>query len=178
MVHNYALKSGPLYRQSYYLHNTEVKIPEERAIRVNFTKKFMLDSNGKVCLNSSTSNTLMHDLNKDVILAVTEVRYEKLYEGKKRTTYGENITVTIDKNSLDQSVEVLTLVKYNGTIVAKTNCTQIQRVMNGTVVDMYATNPDVEDESNFIVLMVLLSIFLILPAFLMICCFFYLWFSN
>jgi hypothetical protein len=138
-VHNYGLSNGPVYRKQYYLHKTEVKIPEDRAIRLYFTKKIMVDTNGKLCLNSSNNYTLVNDSNDSMSSVVTEVRYEKLYGGKKRIIYGENetVTVTIDKDSFDQSVEVSSLVKYNGTIVAKTNCTQIQRVMNGTVVRMY-----------------------------------------
>jgi hypothetical protein len=96
-------------------------------------------------------------MNKRVKSVLTDVRYSG---GQKKHSFGDNMTVTIDMNSLDQSVEVSTLVKYNGTIVANTNCTQIESVMNGTVVRMYATNPDgaVSIRSSF--LAVILSSFI------------------
>ena len=54
-VEVYSLQHGPVYRESYYMHKIEVRIPKERAIRVKFTREAMLDPFGRICLNSSRS---------------------------------------------------------------------------------------------------------------------------
>jgi hypothetical protein len=142
MVYKYGLKNGPVYRQAYYMHKTEVKIPEERAIRVKFTKEVMLSSFRRICLNSNKSYSLLHDLNQHIQYVSTDIRYEQLHGGKHDVIIGDNKTINIEKDSLGQSVEVSTIVGYDEAIVANTKCTQILRVINGTVVRMYATNPD------------------------------------
>ncbi|XP_031574867.1 uncharacterized protein LOC116308553 [Actinia tenebrosa] len=140
MLYRYGLMEAPVYRGRYPIHRSTVEIPDERAIRVNFTKEIMLDSNGTICLNSTKSYTIAP--NKSVVL--TSVRYSNIRGGLSTEYFGDNRTVTIDMNTLNQTVEITTRVLYRGTIVANTSCTQVMSVMNGTIVRMYATNPNAD----------------------------------
>lgn len=99
----------------------------------------MLDSNGSSCLNKNDRRSLMSDYKQRIVDVTTTVRYFNK-QGQKYP--GDNRTLELDKTMLDTSVEVWTIIKYNGSIIANTNCTQMKSVMNGTIVRLYATNPD------------------------------------
>ncbi|XP_031574866.1 uncharacterized protein LOC116308552 [Actinia tenebrosa] len=68
MFYRYGLMGAPVYRRRYPIHRSTVEIPDERAIRVNFTKEIMLDSNGTICLNSTKNYTIAPDKNERVRL--------------------------------------------------------------------------------------------------------------
>lgn len=142
----YNLQNGPVYRESYYMHKIEFKIPKERAIRVRFTRELMLEPLGRICLNSSRSYGLRHDLNQNVKYILSSVRYEKFNGGKKESLPGENKTIYIEENALGESVEVSTTVGYDDAIISR--CSQAQWIMNGTLVQMYSTNPDFNEGVN------------------------------
>jgi len=42
----------------------------------------------------------------------------------------------------DQDFEITTLARYNTSIVAGTACTQVEKILQGTMVTMYKTNPN------------------------------------
>lgn len=157
MIYRHALHgNGPIYRERYPLYRGEVTIPEERAIRVNFTEEKMLDSNGSVCLGPNDKRNVIPDYYKRIVLVITEVRYGGS-DGKSINYFGDNRTLSLHQAELDQSVQVYTVVKYNGSIIENTNCTQMTSVMNGTVIRLYATNPDKAGTMTSSFLVVLLS---------------------
>lgn len=144
VVYRYALPNRPVYRQRYtrpsYYGQSEVVIPEERAIRVTKIEEKFLDSNGQSCLGENDERKLLPDINERVLFVSCEVVYA---DGRRKNYVGDSArNVEIDKSVLDQDVQVTTLVKYNGTIIENTNCTQTKSDMEGTVVRLYATNPD------------------------------------
>ncbi|XP_031574863.1 uncharacterized protein LOC116308550 [Actinia tenebrosa] len=142
----YNLQNGPVFRETYYMHKIEVKIPKDRAIRVKFTREAMLDRSGRICLNFSKSYNLRHDLNQNVKYVSSSVRYEKFNNGKKELIPGENGTISINENALEESVELSAKVGYDDAITSQ--CSQAVWTMNGTVVRMYTTNPDFREGVN------------------------------
>ena len=85
-------------------------------------------------------------MNQNIKYIVSSVRYEKSNGGKKEVIPGDNKTLYIDQNALGESVEVSTTVGYDDAIFSR--CSQAVWTMNGTVVRMYATNPDFNESVN------------------------------
>jgi len=138
----YKLKEGPVYRESYTLQRGVVSIPDDRAIRVNFTEEKILDSNGYVCLRANDRRQPIPDYQQQNATVSTLVRYRTGNIYQDHVYLGDNRTIQLDKAQLNKSVEIWVFTKYNGSIIANTDCIQIKTKMNGTMVQMYATNPD------------------------------------
>lgn len=138
MFSSYTLKKMPVYQGSFNMPNTVVQIPEERALRISFVSEILQDINGGNCLWYSSKNfTILPGVH------VSSVQTKLTVNWSVRLTNNSNVAnVTLDKDLLDKEIRVRTVVIYDGNMVANTTCRQVESEMGGTVVQMYATNPD------------------------------------
>ena len=115
-----------------------VRIPEERAVRITFEEERLLYANGTSCLGNETANfTLRGEIDKEVINNITIVKYEST--GENKTYQGDIVSLDDIKN---QDFEVRSLARYNTTILNGTSCTQVEKIVRGTMVLMYETYPN------------------------------------
>ena len=139
LVHRYVFSSAPVYRSGYPLYRSYVAIPENRAVRLSHDEEKLLDVQGELCLGKMAGNrTLEEEIDDNLIELNTTVKYSdeivvKLHEA--------NTTISL-KDVKDQDFEISNLARYNTSIVAGTNCTQVEMTVRGTMVTMYETNPN------------------------------------
>ena len=167
-VRRYALKKAPVYREGFPVYEKYVSLPEERAVRISSERVSLLDANGNLCLGySSISRTLKDGLEKNLVELKTTVIYktnpEKVY---MTILYGVNNTISLE-DIKEKNFTVTSLARYNVTVLRDTDCTQVEKQINGTMIEMYETNP------NFIsqlISVIVFSVFFLLPVTCGCCC--------
>lgn len=148
---NYALKNSPVYRSKYYMHRTELEIPDERAVRLNWVKEELTDDKGMDCLMAADEYVVHSpsmDGNVSSIHTKLEVNWIKVSEQNSTQNY---TVITFDKDqkdSLGKAIKLTTIVKYKVALKTNKTCTKIQSEMVGTIVRMYDTNPDASQATN------------------------------
>ena len=99
-----------------------------------------MDFEGEQCLgNSSKNQTLRDGIDDHLIELNTTIHYKE--SGKTVYLYGMNNTVSL-KDVEGQDFEVISRARYNTSIVIGTNCSQLEMRIEGTMVEMYETNPN------------------------------------
>ena len=142
LVIRHALTKAPVYREGFPVSAKYVSIPEERAVRISSERVSLLDANGNLCLGySSIPRTLRDGLEKNLVELKTTVVYktnpEKVYI---TILYGVNNTISLE-DIKDKNFTVTILTRYNATVLRDTDCTQVEKQINGTMIEMYETNP-------------------------------------
>lgn len=163
MVFRYTFATAPVYRRGYPMYGSYVSIPEKRAVRVIYEEQKLLNAKGELCLNQSSANqTLREGINDNLVELNTTVKYE---DGEMQSYYGINNAISLE-DIKEENFEVISRARYNTTIVEKTSCAQVERKINGTMIEMYETNPNIADHlrlSNnllyFIVIVLIVAIF-------------------
>ena len=139
IVYRYAYSNAPVYRRGYPMYGSYVTIPDKRAVRVTFEEESLLNNAGQRCLgDSSTPQTLREGIDKNLVELNTTVKYKKTGETKKY--YGDIVSL---KDINEQDFEVTTRARYNTTIVEGTSCTQVKKKVQGTMITLYETNPNI-----------------------------------
>ena len=164
LVMRYALNEAPVYREGFPVYKNYVSIPEERAVRISSERVSLLDANGNLCLGySSIPRTLKDGLEKNLVELKTTVVYKTNSEKVYITIlYGVNNTISLE-DIKEKNFTVTILARYNITVLRDTDCTQVEKQINGTMIEMYETNP------HFIGDLIILIIFsVVLLGF--ICC--------
>lgn len=140
LVYRYVLSNAPVYRQGYPMYRKYVSIPENRAVRLSYEEEKLMDARGKLCLGDSAKNqTLQEGIDDNLVELNTTIKYKKT--GKTLKLYGIINTVSLE-DVKDQDFEVTSRARYNVSIVAGTNCSQVEKRIQGTMVEMYETNPN------------------------------------
>ena len=163
MVFRYTFATAPVYRRGYPMYGSYVSIPEKRAVRVIYEEQKLLNAKGELCLNQSSANqTLREGINDNLVELNTTVKYE---DGEMQRYYGINNAISLE-DIKEENFEVISRARYNTTIVEKTSCAQVESKINGTMIEMYETNPNIADHlrlSNnllyFIVIVLIVAIF-------------------
>ena len=136
----YTLSTAPVYRHGYPMYRSYAAVPDDRAVRIISEEKRLLDDQGNLCLGeSSTSQTLREGIDDDLIDLKTTVEYKKT--GEKKEYHGVDKTISLE-DIKDQDFVITTTARYNEPVVAGTTCTQIEKKVEGTMVQLYETNPD------------------------------------
>ena len=65
--------------------------------------------------------------------------------GMTKTYYGDTISLG---DIAEQDFEVTTRARYNTTIINGTSCTQVEKIVQGTMVTMYETNPNTASNAH------------------------------
>ena len=138
LVDRYVFSSAPVYRSGYPLYRSYVAIPENRAVRLSHEEEKLLDDQGELCLGKLAGNRTLEEIDDNLIELNTTVKYRdeivvKLHEADS--------TISL-KDVKDHDFEISNLARYNISIVAGTNCTQVEMTVRGTMVTMYETNPN------------------------------------
>ena len=143
LVMRYALNKAPVYREGFPVYEKYVSIPEERAVRISSERVSLLDANGNLCLGySSIPRTLKDGLEKNLVELKTTVIYKTNSEKVYITIlYGVNNTISLE-DIKEKNFTVTILTRYNVTVLRGTDCTQVEKQINGTMIEMYETNPD------------------------------------
>ena len=145
LVTKYALSKAPVYWKEFPDYGRYMSIPEERAIRLSSERVSLLDSNGNLCLrNLSIPRTLKEGIGKNLFELNTTVIYKTNPE-KVIRLYGVDNTVSLE-DIKDKNFTVTTRARYNVTVIVteNTNCTQVERQVNGTMIELFEDNPDAE----------------------------------
>ena len=142
LVMRYALNKAPVYREGFPVYKNYVSIPEERAVRISSERVSLLDANGNLCLGySSIPRTLKDGLEKNLVELKTTVVYKTNSEKVYITIlYGVNNTISLE-DIKEKNFTVTILARYNVTVLRDTDCTQVEKQINGTMIEMYETNP-------------------------------------
>ena len=142
LVMRYALNKAPVYREEFPVDEKYVSIPEERAVRISSERVSLLDLNGDFCLGySSIPQTLKDGLAKNLVELKTTVIYKKNPEKVYITIlYGVNNTISLE-DIKDKNFTVTILTHYNVTVLRDTDCTQVEKQINGTMIEMYEIHP-------------------------------------
>ena len=143
LVMRYALNKAPVYREGFPVYEKYVSIPEERAVRISSERVSLLDANGNLCLGySSIPRTLKDGLEKNLVELKTTVIYKTNPEKVHITIlYDVNNTISLE-DIKEKNFTVTILTRYNVTVLRDTDCTQVEKQINGTMIEMYETNPD------------------------------------
>ena len=164
LVMRYALNKAPVYREGFPVYKNYVSIPEERAVRISSERVSLLDANGNLCLGySSIPRTLKDGLEKNLVELKTTVIYKTNPEKVHITIlYGVNNTISL-KDIKEKNFTVTILTRYNITVLRDSDCTQVEKQINGTMIEMYETNPDFISQ---VILVILWPVF----SLIVICC--------
>ena len=163
LVTRYALNKAPVYREGFPVNGRYVSIPDERAVRISSERVNLLDANGNLCLGySSMPRTLKDGIEKNLVELQTTVIYKTNPDKVSITIlYGVNNTVSLE-DIKDKNFTVTIRTRYNVTVLRDTDCTQVEKQINGTMIKMYENNPDFISSLIFIIfLSVFLSVFLL-----------------
>ena len=166
LVMRYALNKAPVYREGFPVYEKYVSIPEERAVRISSERVSLLDANGNLCLGySSIPRTLKEGLEKNLVELKTSAVIYKTNPEKVHITilYGVNNTISLE-DIKGKNFTVTIRTRYNMTVLRDTDCTQVEKQINGTMIEMYETNPD------FIPKLIFLIIFSVVLLVLICCC--------
>ena len=145
------------------MYRSYVSIPKDRAVRLSYEEDKLLDDKGGLCLgDSKASRNLKEGIDDNLVELNTTVKYNNR---QTFTRHGINNTVSLE-DIKDQDFEVTSRARYNTSIVAGTNCTQVQKTVKGTMVTLYETNPNGSNQLNnnkllsaVITLLVIINIF-------------------
>lgn len=139
VVLRHAFATAPVYRHGYPMYRSYVTIPDERAVRVTYEEEKLLGANGSLCLGLSSQNYTMREGigEEDLVELNTTVKYKKT--GLTKMFHGDTISLEDIK---EQEFEVTTRARYNTTIINGTSCTQVEKIVQGTMITMYETNPN------------------------------------
>ena len=141
VVLRHAFATAPVYRRGYPMYRSYVTIPDERAIRVTYEEEKLLGANGSLCLGQSlhAQNYTMREGigEEDLVELNTTVKYKKT--GLTKMFHGDTISLEDIK---EQEFEVTTRARYNTTIINGTSCMQVEKIVQGTMITMYETNPN------------------------------------
>ena len=120
-----------------------MSIPDERAVRISSERVNLLDANGNLCLGySSMPRTLKDGIEKNLVELQTTVIYKTNPDKVSITIlYGVNNTVSLE-DIKDKNFTVTIRTRYNVTVLRDTDCTQVEKQINGTMIKMYENNPD------------------------------------
>ena len=153
LVMRYALNKAPVYREGFPVSAKYVSIPEERAVRISSERVSLLDANGNLCLGySSIPRTLKDGLEKNLVELKTTVVYKTNSEKVYITIlYGVNNTISLE-DIKEKNFTVTILTRYNVTVLRDTDCTQVEKQINGTMIEMYETNPDFIPDLIFLII--------------------------
>ena len=113
----------------------------------------LLDANGNLCLGySSIPRTRKEGVEKNLVEVKTTVIYKKNPENVNITIpYGVNNTISLE-DIKDKNFDVKILARYNITVLRDTDCTQVEKQINGTMIEMYETNPDFIPDLIFLII--------------------------
>ena len=153
LVMRYALNEAPVYREGFPVYKNYVSIPEERAVRISSERVSLLDANGNLCLGySSIPRTLKDGLEKNLVELKTTVIYKTNPEKVHITIlYGVNNTISLE-DIKEKNFTVTILTRYNVTVLRDTDCTQVEKQINGTMIEMYETNPHFTGDLIFLII--------------------------
>jgi len=109
-------------------------------VRLSSERVSLLDSNGHLCLrNSSTPPTLKDGLEKNLLELNTTVIYKTNPE-KVTILYGVNNTLISLEDIKDKNFTVTTRARYNVTVAENASCTQVEKQVTGTMIQLYEFN--------------------------------------
>ena len=167
LVMRYALNKAPVYREGFPVYEKYVSIPEERAVRISSERVSLLDANGNLCLGySSIPRTLKDGLEKNLVELKTTVIYktnpEKVYI---TILYDVNNTISLE-DIKEKNFTVTILTRYNVTVLRDTDCTQVEKQINGTMIEMYEIHPKFIFQ---LILLIIMSVIILLFLFCLIC---------
>ena len=169
LVTTYALNKAPVYREGFPVYEKYVSIPDERAVRISSERVSLLNSNGNLCLseNSSVPRSLNDGIEKNLLELKTTVIYKTNPE-KVTILYGVNDTVLLD-DIKDKNFTVTIRTRYNVTVVRDTDCTQVEKQVNGTMIDLCEFNCNAENKAGLpLGLIINNAVFFGLPLFMFI----------
>ena len=139
-------------------------------MRLSSERVNLLDSNGNLCLtlgNSLIPRTLKDGIQKNVFELNTTVIYKTNPE-KVIRMYGVDNAVSLE-DIKDKNFTVTTRVRYNVTVVENTDCTQVEKQINGTMIVLYEFNPNAEKENTGIIIIVIIAIIIVFNGGLLLC---------
>ena len=167
LVMRYALNKAPVYREEFPVYEKYVSIPEERAVRISSERVSLLDANGNLCLGySSIPQTLKDGLEKNLVELKTTVIYKTNPENVYITIlYGVNNTISLE-DIKEKNFTVTILTRYNVTVLRDTDCTQVEKQINGTMIQMYEIHPYFISE---LIVLIIFSVIILLLLFCLIC---------
>ena len=167
LVMRYALNKAPVYREGFPVYEKYVSIPEERAVRISSERVSLLDANGNLCLGySSIPRTLKDGLEKNLVELKTTVIYKTNPEKVHITIlYGVNNTISLE-DIKEKNFTVTILTRYNVTVLRDTDCTQVEKQINGTMIQMYEIHPYFISE---LIVLIIISVIILLVLFCLIC---------
>lgn len=145
------------------MYRSYVSIPEKRAVRVTFEEEALLDAEGNLCQGKSViTQPLRERIDESLVELKTTVKYKKTGETQ---TYS-NDTISL-KDIKEQDFEVTSRARYNTTIVEGTNCTQVEKKVQGTMITLYETNPNTGSllYMNNMVLAIVIALFAVINVF-------------
>lgn len=149
MLARYAFGSAPVYRYGYPMYRSYVTIPENRAVRLTFEERKLLDADGNLCVNKTRKEeeqTLLEGIDEHLVELNTAIVYKET--GKVKRFEGIDKTVSLEDIE-KEDFALMSNARYNMTIVNGTNCTQIEKKVNGTMVAMYQTNPNYQTNADY-----------------------------
>ena len=138
----YTLSTAPVYRHGYPMYRSYAAVPDDRAVRIISEEKRLLDDQGSLCVKRielQKNQNLREGIDDDLIDLKTTVEYKKT--GEKKEYHGVDKTISLE-DIKDQDFKITTTARYNESVVAGTTCTQIEEKVEGTMVQLYETNPD------------------------------------
>ena len=122
------------------MYGSYVKIPKDRAVRLSSEDERLLDNSGDLCLGStSQKRALRRGIDGNLVELNTTVTYKS--SGNVTRLYGINNTVSLE-DIKEKDFAVTTRARYNITIVDNSKCTQVEKKVEGTMVQLYETNPN------------------------------------
>lgn len=122
------------------MYGSYVTIPKERAVRLSSEEESLLDDNGDLCQGStSKKRTLRRGIDRNLVELNTTVTYKA--SGNVRKLFGINNTVSLE-DIKEKDFSIKTRARYNTTIVDNSKCTQVEKRVEGTMVQLYETNPN------------------------------------
>lgn len=142
MVVRYTLGNAKVYRYGYPMYRSYVIIPKDRAVRLTSEESKLMDADGNLCVNETKKGkmqNLREGIDEYLLELNTTIMYKKTGGVLRRT--GINQTVSL-KDIKDEDFVLMSNARYSITIVNGTNCTQLEKKVEGTMVIMYQTNPN------------------------------------
>ena len=171
LVTRYALMKAPVYREGFPVNGRYVSIPKERAVRISSERVSLLNSDGNLCVkNSSVPRSLNDGIEKNLFELKTAVIYKTNLE-KVTRLYGVSDIVSLE-DIKGKTFTVTIRARYNVTVVkdtgdTPTDCTQVEKQVNGTMIDLYEFNPNVENKASFPLAVIIFNAFIVgLPFFM------------
>ena len=141
VVSRYSYRTAKVFSEEYQLYGRRsVTIPDGRAVRIMSTQTRMLDLDDNLCLSNVSAQRLERELpeHAHVLRENATIQYEndkpQPFDGIDR-----NFTMRAQEGA---DFTIVTRTQYNATLVEGENCFVVEERVAGTVVRMYATNPN------------------------------------